>query len=365
MTKHVVPNTSDTATDQDSPADGRLNRRSFLAKGAMAGAATMLPVAGLMASAAPAFATGGRRATRRAEDGDVAILRFLAAAELIETDLWQQYSELANGNPAYMAALAAIDTDMPTYVRQNTEDERSHAQFINAILASEGNEMVNLDAFRTLPSSKATGAHQVGRLTNLMHLNVDTSWYTRYRSAANPDFGDMSPQIVQIGDRPSIPLHDGYSANQIQAIANTGAFHFGTIEQGGSSLYDAMSEKANSLKTLKIVTNIGGTEVAHFAIWNDKAGSAPAVDSGDGLVFPDLKANAHFTSSQVMPKPCRFFGPSLPLCSVIRPTSEHFSGAKAAVHSLAASGLFQGQSNAFFDAVTLLAEEDDEAMRGG
>jgi hypothetical protein len=41
---------------------------------------------------------------------------------------------------------------------------------------------VNLDEFRTLPSSKATGATQIGRLTNLRSLDVDTSWYVRYRS---------------------------------------------------------------------------------------------------------------------------------------------------------------------------------------
>ena len=46
---------------------------------------------------------------RRLHRGDVAITRFLAAAELIETDLWQQYKELALGNPAFGEALGVLD----------------------------------------------------------------------------------------------------------------------------------------------------------------------------------------------------------------------------------------------------------------
>ena len=329
-------------------------RRTFMKSAALAGV-SMLPEAAGWAQ--------GHDKRGGIDDGDAAILRFLAAAELLETDLWQQYAELANGNPDYMAALEVIDGDMPTYISQNTEDEFTHADFINAFLVAMHRNPVNLDAFRTLPSSPATGAAQVGRLTNLMHLNVDTSWYTRYRSAGNPDFGDTFPQIVDIVDRPSIPLHDGYSANQIQAIANTGAFHFAMIEQGGSSLYDTMSFKVTDLVVLRVVTSIGGTEVAHFEIWNDKAGDAPAVDSGDGLVFPDLGANAEFHSKQVMPKPCKFISASLPLCSVIRPTSLRLAGAVAAATFLTGTGLFIGQSPAFFTALFRLAHEADEASR--
>jgi len=298
-------------------------------------------------------------------DGDAAILRFFAAVELIETDFWQQYTELANNNPAYMAALNVLDEDMSAYVTQNTNDEVSHAAFINAFLASVNRRPVNLDAFRTLPSSPATGAQQLGRLTNLMHLNVDTSWYTRYRSSTNPDFGESSPQVVNIVNRPAIPLHDGYTMNQIQAIANTAAFHFASVEQFGSSLYEVMSLKASELLTKRIVTSIGGTEVAHFEIWNDKAGDAPAVDSGDGLVFPDLSAIADFPNNLVMPKPCTFISRSLPLCSVIRPTNPALADAEAAVRGLTASGLFQGQSSQFFATMTALARDADRAGRRG
>src|SRR6476620_2071060 len=200
---------------------------------------------------------------------------------------------------------------------------------------------INLEKFRTLPSSPVAPV-QAPRLTNLMHLNVDTSWYLRYRSSGNPDFGDTFGQVVNIIDRPAIPTQNQslYTDNQIQAIANTAAFHFAMIEQGGSSLYDALSLKASSLTTLRIVTSIEGSEVAHFEIWHDKAGDAPPVDSGDGLVFPDLNQNPATTTSLVMPQPCKFISEDLPLCSVIRPTSIRQAGATAAAHFLTNTGLF-------------------------
>ena len=122
----------------------------------------------------------GRRAAISTK-GDAAILRFLAAAEIIEADLWQQYNELAgiqdsevpggSGNPAYTEAVAVLDEDMNQYIHDNTDDEFSHVAFINAYLKAHGEQTVNLDKFRTLPSSQANGAQQnVGRLTNLMQL---------------------------------------------------------------------------------------------------------------------------------------------------------------------------------------------------
>jgi hypothetical protein len=338
-----------------------VGRRAFMKSAAIAGAA-LLPGA----SRADHDGRDGRDDHDDRDgisNGDAAILRFLAAAETIETDAWQQYTELANNNPDYMAALSNIDGDMAAYLTQQTADSASHAAFINAFLVANNRRPVNLDAFRTLPSSPATGAAQIGRLTNLMHLTVDTSWYLRYRSTGNPDFGDTFPQVVDIVNRPGIPLHDGYTANQIQAIANTGAFHFAMLEQAGSSLYDAMSVKATTLLTLRILTSIGGTEVAHFAIWHDKAGDAPPVDSGDGLVFPDLNANPATATNKVMPAPCEFISPNLPLCSIIRPTSVRQAGAVAIAQKVVNSGLLLGQSKAFLNAVIQLAEEADEATR--
>jgi hypothetical protein len=297
-------------------------------------------------------------------NGDAAILRFLAAAEILETDLWQQYTEFANLDGPYSDALETIDDDMPTYIEQNTVDEISHQNFLNAFLVKMRKAPVNLERFRTLPSSPVAPV-QTPRLTNLMHLNVDTSWYVRYRNSGNPDFGDTFPQAVNIVDRPAIPVQDqaSYSVNQMQALANTAAFHFAMIEQGGSSLYDALSLKCSALLALRIVTSIEGSEVAHFEIWNDKAGDAPPVDSGDGLVFPDLNLNPATTTSQVMPNPCKFISEDLPLCSIIRPTSIRQAGAMAAARFLTDTGLFHGQSDAFFQTLFTLAAAADRAVR--
>jgi len=223
---------------------------------------------------------------------------------------------------------------------------------------------VDLEPFRTLTGSPVAPT-QIKRLTNLQHLNVDTSWFLRYRSQGNPDFGDTFGQAVMINNRPAIPVQDQslYTVDQMQAIANTAAFHFATIEQGGSSLYDALSLNCTSALALRILTSIGGSEVVHFAIWNDKAGDAPPVDSGDGLVFPDLNLNPASTTSLVMPRPCKFIDADLPLCSIIRPTSPPLAGAVAAVTALTNSGLFKDQSAAFLKLITDLARRADKASR--
>ena len=380
-----TPTTPDTPTADELQSHwGRVvGRRGFLMGVGAAGAGAL---AGGALGTAGAFADSGRLSR-----GDTAILRFLAAAELLETDLWQQYAELGGtngGNPAYIAALENLDGDMPQYISDNTDDERSHAAFLNAYLRSKGEEPVNLDEFRTLPSSKATGARQVGRLTNLQNLNVDTSWYTRYRSTKNPDFGATFPQAVNIMNEPAIPLNDkdtppGMSqpvppttAKQMrmQAIANTAGFHFAMIEQGGSSLYTTMSLKVSSLEVLRIVVSIGGVEVNHFAVWHDKAGNAVAQplagvkDPETGVTFPDLNSppfgGEQFQTNLIMPEPTDFIDKRLPACSVIRPSTVHNSGAMAAVNALTANGLFAGQSPKFFAAAHALARAADSARRG-
>ncbi len=320
-------------------------RRSFITKMALGG------VGATLAAAGSARAQGITR-------GDAAILRFLAAAELLEWDLWQQYAELANNNPAYNQLLSQIDPDMVTYIQQNTNDEFSHQAFLNDFLISQNLEPVDLDAFRNLPSSQATGAEQIGRLTNLMHLNVDTSWYLRYRSSGNPDFGNSFGQVVTIVNRPAIPLHDNYTANQLQAIVNTATLHFGMIEQGGSSLYPVLSLKATSLTTLRIVTSIGPSEAWHFATWNDEAANIPAVDSGDGLVFPKLPQGP-----KIFPTPCTFLSADLPQCAVVRPTSDSLNGPMAVVKFFTQTGLFVGQSPGFFTVMNRLAAAAEAAQR--
>src|SRR5882724_9689223 len=247
-----------------------LGRRSFLKRLGLTGTA-LVPVAGLVASGGIARADRpGReeKPDRNLSRGDADILRFLAAAEILETDLWQQYNEIGLGNAAFQQAIGVLDGDMPTYINQNTRDEMSHALFLNAYLVSKGQRPVDLEPFRTLPSSQATGSNKTAkRLTNLMNLTVDTSWYTRYRSTGNPDFGDTFAQIVNLVNLPAIPNSDlALGGDQIQVIGNTAGFHFATIEQGGSSLYDSFLPKATSVEVIKIVAAIGGTEIQHFEI---------------------------------------------------------------------------------------------------
>jgi len=353
-------------------ARNRISRRSFLGKSLALGAGTM--GAGLLAETAMASASAG------ITQGDIAILRWLTAAEIIEGDLWQQYNELGgiqdsevpggSGNDAYTEALEVLDEDMPQYIHDNTDDEFSHASFLNAFLVSIGEQPVNFDAFRTLPSSQATGARQIGRLTNLMHLNVDTSWYLRYRSSRNPDFGFNFPQLIIIADRPAIPPMDLPSGSDaIQAIANTAAFHFAAIEQGGSSLYTTLALKVTNETVLRIVISIGGSEVNHFAIWHDKAGNAPAVSipGPGGVHFPDLESFAGNEAKQknlIMPEPCDFIDQNLPECSVIRPSSVAKGGAVRAFHAFNDSRLFFGQPTAFVAMLSKLAQDADAAQRG-
>jgi hypothetical protein len=357
-----------------------VNRRSFLKTGMLAGGAATVSGA-LLSRGSSAVAEDDR--DHRLSRGDIAILRFLAAAELLESDLWVQYTELGGVTDGtqnnYQLALQYLDGDGSQYIASNTLDEISHATFLNAYLESKGADPVNLDSFRNLQGSQATGAANIGRLTNLMHLNVDTSWYIRYRSTTNPDFGATFPQAININNRPAIPRTDAdfEGEDHIQAIANTAAFHFASIEQGGSSLYPALGQKATSSEVLRIIFGIGGDEVAHFLEWVDFAGNAvqgPPFDfngqqtpvTDNGLTFPDFNTppNPLLQTNLIFPVPCEFISPSLPKCAVIRPLSDQFGGAMAAVKALTSTGLFTGQSKAFFTALGNLAIEADSARRG-
>jgi hypothetical protein len=363
----------------------RASRRSFIKKGTVAAGSAAAAV-GLLGNRSPLL--GQRRQDEsRVTSGDVAILRFLAAAEIIESDLWVQYNELGGiqdsevpgitgGSAAYITALEQLDGDMPQYIHDNTEDEITHFQFINAYLTSIGADPVNLDSFRTLPSSKATGARQIGRLTNLMQLTVDTSWWTRYRSRANnPDLDPMFvfPQAVPSlskGQFPAIPRSDSdlTPKDHIQAIANTAGFHFAFIEQGGTSLYPSLAQRVTNPEVLRILLSIGPTETAHFQTWHDKAGNAPPLTdpTNSSLVFPDLNAapfdGEDFQTNLIMPEPCPFLDRKFPVCSIIRPT-ETEGAAKGAVKALTADGLFIGQPATFFELLGELAQAADDAKR--
>ena len=372
-----------------------VGRRSFLKGLGVAGATV---TAGALLSTDVYAATGSSGTITK---GDAAILRFLAAAEIIESDLWLQYQEFGGiqddevstlasklipgypanptgGNPLYIQDLVPLDSDMSQYIHDNTEDELSHEVFINAYLKSKGFEGVNLDQFRTLPSSKATGANQFGRLTNLMQLTVDTSWWTRYRSRTkNPDFGDTFAQAIPtlaVNQHPAIPRtdEDANHSDFFQAIVNTAGFHFAFIEQGGSSLYPKLAQRVSSVEVLRILLSIGGTEICHFQTWHDKAGNAPqltdVVDpvTGVKVTFPNLNnppfGGEDFQTNLIMPEPTVFLNKSMPACSIIRPTATK-GAAMDAVAGLSADGLFIGQSSTFFEFLNELAAAADAATR--
>jgi hypothetical protein len=370
-----------------------VDRRSFMKSGLLAGGAATVGV-GLIANGTSARA---QERGRRLGAGDTAILRFLAAAELIESDLWTQYAELGGigNNPPveiateplnnYQVALSNLDGDGPQYITSNTLDEISHATFLNAYLESRGAEPVDFTRFETLPGSTATGSSGKLRLTNLMHLNVDTSWFVRYRSTTNPDLGATFPQAVTLNGVTAIPRNDAdfngapnsnfLGNDHIQAIANVAAFHFGYIEQGGSSLYAAMSRKVTDPEVLEITLGIGGDEIAHFLEWVDFAGNgvqqpvAPFTDPVSGLSFPDFFNNPPLhpptlvQPSLIFPVPCEFISPNLPHVAIIRPLTDRFAGAVATIASFTADGLFTGQSRQFLNILQEMAIEADAAFR--
>jgi hypothetical protein len=355
--------------------------------------------------------------------GDIAILTFLSALEQVEADLWIQYAELGgptsnvpssiglspidlvlNGKaistglaPGYITALQVLDTDMPQYIADNTDDEISHHQFLNNYVEAKGGRAIDLSEFAILPPSKVTGVPQNGRLTNLKQLTIDTSWWTRYRSASkNPDLGGKFENAVpDLASAPhtAIPLNDedaalnadGTIPNHLQAIASTAGFHFGFIEQGGTSLYPTLAQQVNNLEVLRVLLSIGPSETMHFQVWHDKAGNAPNITDGN-LTFPDLNggvdpntrlttldgapASDSFQTNLIMPEPTVFLNSRFGPVAIIRPTSQAGGGgAVSAVQAFAEDGLFldpsTGKNTGIVARLMRLAEEADEARRRG
>jgi hypothetical protein len=350
--------------------------------------------------------------------GDIAILRFLNALEQVEADLWQQYSELGGtqdnevsgvngGNALYTAALQILDGDMAQYIHDNTDDELSHASFLKNYLESKGAEEVDLSKFRVLPSSKAAGARDTGRLTNLTQLTIDTSFWSSYRSITNPDFDPAAKFVravpsLNVGQHTAIPRSDNDTAGSfispdpannpksitahLQAIAFTAGFHFAFIEQGGSSLYPTLAQKVTNLEVLRVLLSIGPSETMHFQTWQDKAGNAlPLTDTDNGpggtgatVTFTDLHGAQGETNPEslngdtlqanlIMPEPTHFLHKNLGPVAIVRPTSTKNGGAVAAVQGFVADGLFLGHKPfnkpEFVQLLLHLAEEADEARR--
>jgi hypothetical protein len=369
----------------DNSNSAAIDRRSFV-KAGLAATGALTVGAGLLEHATAASAGTGLTA------GDVAMLRFLAAGEALEADFYTQYNELGGvrdsevpggtGNHEYTNKLNRIDRNFSQYIHDVADDEISHQNFLNAYLVANGAEAVDLEPFRTLPGSTATGSSGKLRLTNLTQLTIDTSWWTRYRSSTNNP--DVNPTVFEQavpglhnGQFTAIPrtnadLHD---ARHLQAIANTAAFHIPTVEQGGGSLRLAMAQKATSVEVLRLLISMGPIELMHFHTWSAIAGRAPRLtDPTNGLSFPDLDSGVDpnngatgpavkemFQTSLIMPEPCPFIDTSLPACSVVRPTNATATGA---LKFLTAMGLFIGQSDAFFAYLTNLATAADAARRG-
>src|SRR5215470_8245204 len=387
---------NDSSKSEDRPLEDNLekrvkcrkssiSRRSFLRNSGAIVAGTV--GAGFFINTKTARASGGLT------PGDAALLRFPAALELLEADFWIQYNELGgiqdaevpggSGSPLYTADIEMLDSDMAQYIHDNTDDEITHHQFLNAYLESHGAAPANLDPFRTLMGSTATGVNTalIGhRLTNLTQLTVDTSWWTRYRDDShNPDLdpNHVFPQAVPtlaVHQHTAIPRTDADLVEPfLQAIANTAGFHFPTIEQGGTSLYPSLAQRATHEEVLRILISIGPTETMHFQTWADKAGNAPPLTNvidpvtGVSVTFPDLNSPPFggelFQTNLIMPEPCPFLDPSLPIVSIIRPTNTE-GAAMGALTFLTNMGLFIGQSPAFFAYMTQLAQDADHAHHG-
>lgn len=405
--------------EQEAVLNKFSNRRSFIKKGMLVAGGTAAG-AGLLANGLSLFGQESAEVDSSITKGDIAILRFLNALEQVEADLWTQYSELGGvqdnevsgingGNPLYTGALQILDGDMAQYIHDNTDDEISHAAFLKAYLESKGADAVDLSHFANLPSSRATGARQIGRLTNLTRLTVDTSFWSRYRSITNPDFDPRSPFVqavpsLNMGQHTAIPRTDDDTAGSflsnnnaasitthLQAIAFTAGFHFAFIEQGGSSLYPTLAQKVSNLEVLRILLSIGPSETMHFQTWQDKAGNAlPLTDvdkgfpgsTGASVTFTNLATAQGETDPEslkgdtlqanlIMPEPTHFLtnlGRNFPPVAIIRPTSAKNSGPLAAVKGLTDDGLFighvvNGKSDGFVELLTKLAGEAEAAER--
>ena len=364
----------------------RHDRRSFLKTGLAATGAATVGTALLARATAASAQTGSLTA------GDAAMLQFLAAGEALEADFYTQYNELGGiqdsevpggtGNREYTQRLHRIDPNFSQYIHDTADDEISHQNFINAYLVANGTEAVEMEPFRTLPGSTATGSSGKLRLTNLMQLTVDSSWWTRYRSSTNnPDLNpttfEQAVPDLHNGQFTAIPRTDAdlRGGRHVQAIANTAAFQIPTVEQGGGSLRLAMAQKATSVEVLRLLISMGPIELMHFQTWSEIAGQAPPLtDPTNGLTFPDLNCGVDpnngatgsvvremFQTNLIMPEPCPFINVSLPACSVVRPTAATATGA---LKFLTAMGLFIGQSDAFFTFMSNLATAADAAQRG-
>ena len=373
--------------------DGKAGRRTFLkglgTLGAALSGGTLAPTA--------SHAQAGREINK----GDAALLRFAAAAEIIESDIWLQYAELGGvqdsdevfllasklipgypakatgGNPKYTKGLQFLDwRHAAVHQRQHRRRAESRV-FLNTYLDFKGAAMVNLDKFRTLRGSQATGANKnFGRLTNLTQLTVDTTWWTRYRSRTkNPDLAIPSLQRIPTlatGKHTAIPRTDSDTPTTISPRPSQipPGFHFAWIEQGGTSLYPQVRSACAQSRSLAHIAkhrrhrDLSLSDVARQGGQRQGPVQCDRPSDRGEVTFPDLNTppDEDLQTNLIMPEPTVFLSRQFPPCSIIRPT-ETRGAAMAAVTALTDDGLFIGQSSEFIALLKHLAAEADEARR--
>lgn len=313
---------------------------------------------------------------------DLAILRFLTVVEQIERDIWQQYNELGGVTDGmqngYQLALQFLDQDSSRQISNEYIDEVSHARFLSEVLKSEGAEPVDLEEFRTLRGSAAPGALDIGRLTNLMQLNVDTSWLARYCRADKRESRLPGFQTMRVLGSQSIPRGEAdlCEPEHAQEIANVAAFHFGHLACRVLSLYANLCKMERRVKVLRIILGIGGQEVSHFLGWIDIASK---VTTGSLFRFdiPQTPIKCHGPALDELSTAPRhlvseagkifsayggWVRTDLPVTSILALIDDELRGAVATIHCLTQDGIFVGQSNEFMRMLMALAREADDAL---
>jgi hypothetical protein len=304
---------------------------------------------------------------------DIAILRFLSALELIESDVWQQYEELGGvklgSQDPYRLALQSLDDNLSHFITSCALDEISHTTYLTLYLESEGVDPVNLDRYRTLRGSRAAGALNFGQLTNLQHLNLDLGVW------AAPSSGEsrwkdryLTPDADRIIGLQSIPSTDAdlEEPSEVRVIAKTALLHFGYLENLVSKLYVSLSQRIRRVKILEVTFGIGGNEIAHYHASLDLArnviqGSQFLMDDSErSTAGRPVASSPYFLERE---RPTRsLHGAAGPDESVRRPAGSDLSLAAETIARLAEGGLFIGQSPTFTHTLFQMAHEADRAI---
>jgi hypothetical protein len=211
-----------------------------------------------------------------------------------------------------------------------------------------------------------------------MHLDMDTRWYSRYRSLERPDSGDPFPQKIRIVNRQAIPRTDADFDRplHIQAIANTAIVHFGYIEHAGASLYTCLSQKVKRAHVLRVTLGIGGDEISHFLKWVDftgvaiqgypfsiEFGQSPETEASQSIRHSSIRRGRSMSNNELnFPAPADFMSKVYRQWPVVQQRDDQFGGAVATINSFTQNGLFVGQSPDFLRRLTQMAEDADAAL---